>query len=113
MEKGIGSLRKGHSKVWKEIWKLHIPNVEKTFFWHACQDILPTRDNPFRRKILADLACLISGLDAETAVHFLWHCSSAQDVWSEGKAKFQKRSFHGLDFLQVAEDMLSKCGTDI
>lgn len=72
----------------------------------------PTRDNLFRRKILANLACLICGLDAETAIHILWHCSSAQDVWSEGRAKFQKRSFHGLDFLQVAEDMLSKCGID-
>lgn len=31
-----GSLRKDHSKVWKEIWKLHIPNIEKMFFWRAC-----------------------------------------------------------------------------
>jgi ribonuclease HI len=78
-------------------------------FWRACQDILPTRDKLFRRKVISDPSCPICGLEAETIIHILWQCPSAQDVWSEGCIKVQKSSCSDLDFLQVAERILEKC----
>jgi hypothetical protein len=31
-----------NSDIWKMIWKLKGPNMEKHFIWRACHDILPT-----------------------------------------------------------------------
>lgn len=33
----------GGSDLWKTVWALPVPNVEKNFLWRACHDILPTR----------------------------------------------------------------------
>jgi hypothetical protein len=76
-----GSVRNLHSPLWKEIWKLNLPNVEKHFIWRACHDILPTRENLFRRKVLMKQDCPLCELEAETTCHFLWSCPSTRDVW--------------------------------
>lgn len=88
------SLRNPSCEVWRLLWKLPVPNVEKNFLWKACHDdILPTRENLHRRKIIDDPARPICGLEAETTFHILWQCPSAMDVWCEGLRIFQKRSF--------------------
>jgi ribonuclease HI len=83
--------------------------VEKVWFWKACQDILPTRDNLFRRKVVDDPNCPICGREMETIYHTLWQCPSAQDIWSGSCSKIQKSSFHNSDFLRVAEELWGKC----
>lgn len=85
-----GSTRKGESEVWWTLWKLTLPNAEKIFLWRACHDILPTRDNLRRRKILNDRMSPICGLEAETPFHILWDCPSARDVWGAGRGCFKK-----------------------
>ena len=40
------------NEVWKKLWRLEIPNVEKNFLWRACHDILPTRENLLKRKVI-------------------------------------------------------------
>ena len=37
------STREDGGGVWRIIWGLKIPNVEKNFLWRACNDILPTK----------------------------------------------------------------------
>ena len=71
------SMEMHKSEVWKQIWRMHVPNVEKNFFWRACQDILPTRENLMRRKIVEDPLCPICGVEPETPYHILWACPSA------------------------------------
>jgi hypothetical protein len=71
----------GTSTVWKDIWRLRLPNVEKKkFLWRACHDILPTKQNLCRRKIVENPWCPICKNEVETAVHALWGCPSARDV---------------------------------
>lgn len=103
------STRNSSSDVWRKIWKLPVPNVEKNFIWKACHEILPTRENLHRRKIIDDPACPICGLEVETAFHIFWQCPSAMDVWCEGERKFQKSSFSGPEFVQVVEGMFNLC----
>jgi hypothetical protein len=57
------------SDVWKMIWKLHVPSVEKNFLWRACHDILPTMENLTKQKIVADPMCPVCGLEVETSIH--------------------------------------------
>lgn len=97
------------SDIWKKIWTLPVPAVERNFLWRACKEILPTRENLCRRKIITDPLCPVCGLTVESGFHILWQCPSAIDVWSMGSKKFQKSVFTGPDFRQVAEAMFNKC----
>ena len=45
--------------VWPAIWKLRIPNKIQVFGWRACNEILPTRLNLSKRKIITDVMCPI------------------------------------------------------
>ena len=47
----------GVSRVWAAIWKLRIPNKIKVFGWRACHDILPTRRNLKKKRVLFDELC--------------------------------------------------------
>ena len=45
------------NKVWERKWKLRILNKIKVLAWRIVLNILPTRDNLCRRKIVADNTC--------------------------------------------------------
>jgi ribonuclease HI len=98
--------------IWKNLWKLPVPNAEIFFLWRACHDILPTRKNLNRRKIVDDFFCPICERDIESGFHALWSCPAAMDVWSLGVVKFQKCSFQGPKFLQVVEGVFRKCSQE-
>jgi hydrogenase maturation factor len=66
--------------------------------WRACHDLLPTRVNLYKRKIINDPMCPLCGLVEETTTHVLWLCSAASDVWSMGDMRLQKSKAHGEDF---------------
>jgi hypothetical protein len=109
--KAGGSSRDRNSHIWRSIWKLSILSVEKNFLWRACKNILPTRDNLCRRKILSDPLCPLCKQEVETTFHILWQCISARDVWGSGSVIFQKSCYSKPDFLHVTEDMITKCTT--
>ena len=52
--------------AWKAIWKIKGSKVVKTFLWHACNNILPTRELLFKKRITSDPLCPICGLVAES-----------------------------------------------
>lgn len=39
-------------QVWGKLWKLHVPRKIKIFGWRACQDILLTRQNLVKRRVI-------------------------------------------------------------
>jgi hypothetical protein len=90
------------------IWKLRIPNAIKMFVWKACCNILPTRVNLKRRKIIENDICT---RNVETARHVLWDCVSAQDVWSDSKQVLQKSCCDGDNFM--AANQLENVGVQI
>ena len=92
------------SAQWRHIWKLRLPNAEKNFIWRACKEILPTKNNLYRRKIVEDALCPICGLEEETSLHILWDCPSARDVWRTSIKKIQKSSIRGSNFMNVVEE---------
>jgi hypothetical protein len=51
-EEGQCSNTGGESDFWKVLWALGIPNVAKIFIWRAWNEILPTRLNLARRKVI-------------------------------------------------------------
>ena len=76
--------------LWDKIWQCNVPRVVKLFLWQACNNVLPTKENLYKRKITSDPLCPVCLLEVEMARHALWSCSGARDVWTEMNAKTQK-----------------------
>ena len=69
---------------------MKVPAKVKTFLWRACSNILPTRDNLFRRKIQIDQICELCRQMRETCAYMLWECPFAQNVWAMMKGRVQR-----------------------
>jgi hypothetical protein len=61
--------------------------------WRACQNILPTKDNLVKRKIIQDPLCPICGLEPETSFIF---CGIVllQEMFGESTYRSFKKGFH-------------------
>jgi hypothetical protein len=83
--------------------------------WRACQNILPTKDNLVKRKIIQDPFCPICGLEQEISFHILWDCPSARDVWGVNLRVFQNRFQLGLNLSKqwkvFTKTVTEKCST--
>ena len=110
--RGEGSLPLGRCMVWGKLWKLHIPNKVRIFAWRACHDILPTQLKLARRRITEDDICPLCKQAAETAIHAIWECSVAQDVWAGCVRRLQKSVRGQLDVLQLVEELWNKLTTE-
>ncbi|KAL0009325.1 hypothetical protein SO802_010827 [Lithocarpus litseifolius] len=69
-------------KFWKYIWKLNVPHKVRHFTWRACKNILPTKDNLVRRKVLIDGGCDECKTELESSGHVFWTCPRAQEIWA-------------------------------
>jgi hypothetical protein len=84
--------------IWKTLWSLGAPNVVKMFIWRACNEVLPTRCNLFRRKAIESKICTCCEVEDEDAIHALWLCPVAKDVWGCSSSCFHKFCFAGANF---------------
>jgi len=82
------------------------------FLWKACNNILPTKDNLFKRKVVDHTTCPICERDEEIVLHALWACPGAQDAWGCGPAKLQKLSTNQLSFLNLVEELMDRCDSE-
>ena len=59
----------------------------------------------FRKHVVEDNNCELCKRTSETALHLLWECSVAQDVWVGSMRKLQKGTGGQLDFLHLVEEL--------
>jgi hypothetical protein len=85
--------------IWRDLWNLKIPSKVKLFAWRACQNLLPTRDNLYKRKVIQDPICPCCGLEVEIVIYSLWSCPTAKNVWGDNLSCFQKCSSSQIRFL--------------
>lgn len=98
---------KGHP-VWSKLWNLHVPNKIKVFGWCACQEILPSRVNLARRKIITDNTCECCKRVPEIGIHLLWECGAAQDVWARSKVRLYKHTRGQANIIQLFQSLLDR-----
>jgi hypothetical protein len=87
--------------LWKVIWKLQVPQAIQLFIWHGCNDILPTREKLYQRKVVPDPFFQQCAIDVETSGHVLWQCKTASAVWACGPRVVQKCVVSAGDFLDI------------
>lgn len=57
--KGESSRKSPMENMWKTLWALPVPNVVKMFLWRACNNILPTKKNLFKKRVVSNMVCPI------------------------------------------------------
>ena len=88
---GPSSSYRVDNRIWKEIWKLEVPNKIKNFIWRLCTNSIATNDNLYRRKIKEDPVCNICWKEAETVEHICFTCNWTEPIWFGGWAGMRYR----------------------
>lgn len=70
---------------WKYLWSINIPHKVKHFAWCACKEILPTKENLKRRKVIEDNGCDSCQAHEDSSGHLFWSCCRAQEIWAISK----------------------------
>ena len=70
-------------RFWRSLWKLNIACKIKYFLWRACTEILLTKTNLLKRKIISNAQCSLCSKELEFVVHALWSYEAAQVVWKK------------------------------
>ncbi|XP_062170524.1 uncharacterized protein LOC133876257 [Alnus glutinosa] len=83
--------------------------MAKLFIWRACNELLPTRLNLTRRKVIEMKTCPCCDGEEEDALHALWLCPAAKDVWGSSLSCFQKFSFTGPNFRGLFSYCMERC----
>ncbi|XP_075654965.1 uncharacterized protein LOC142625150 [Castanea sativa] len=105
------SNRSGWQQMWSTLWKLKILGKIKIFGWRACHDILPTWMNLAKRKIVPENLCHCCQREPKDAVHAIWGCGAAQDVWAGSLNVLQKFQTNQFDFMQLFETLEDRLST--
>ncbi|CAL2247000.1 unnamed protein product [Prunus armeniaca] len=68
-------------KSWKHLWKLKVPQKILHLLWRVSQDILPSKEVLFRRRITQGEVCCRCFATRETTLHALVGCVVCLQVW--------------------------------
>lgn len=107
-EFGECSKTKENHDFWKAIWNLQAPAVLKNFVWKICNNLLPTKENLFRKHIVHDPLCPFCLVNTETTCHILWSCPSSVAVWQERSRRVQKISLVESEGVCFIKQLMAK-----
>ena len=60
---------------------MNLPNKTKSFAWHVCRNIIPTKMNLWHRQVIDEDMYEVCGSGRETSGHIFWECQTACDMW--------------------------------
>lgn len=91
--------------MWKVIWVNDIPEKVKIFMWRAAQNVLPTVENLWKRKIVQDPVCQRCCRMSEDVFHALVGCSFARKVWKLTDFYEEIKGLAHQDMLSVLQEL--------
>ncbi|XP_065634479.1 uncharacterized protein LOC136069649 [Quercus suber] len=77
---GSSSNGRGLRSFWRRIWRIPVPHKVRHFTWRACREILPTKMNLKRRKVVDVDSCEECNDGLESSGHLFWSCQRARQV---------------------------------
>ena len=80
---------------------MNVPHKVHHFTWRSCRNILPTKDNLLRRKIVTDGYCEECYEDVESSGHLFWECSWARKIWGQSNLFPAMRNLQFRSFMDL------------
>ncbi|XP_042954569.1 uncharacterized protein LOC122290978 [Carya illinoinensis] len=97
---------------WKHLWSLNVPMKIKLFVWKAVHNALPTLQNLAIKKVVDVDLCSICKREVESALHVIWCCLAASDVWAMPSCPTHKWPNFFPDFSTLWLSLCSKLDVD-
>lgn len=69
------------SSFWKDVWGARVPQKINIFIWKVYHNILPLRENLWKKKVVQSKICPICHKEDETIEHALLLCNWTRPVW--------------------------------
>ncbi|KAM1759921.1 hypothetical protein ACFX12_002853 [Malus domestica] len=85
--------------VWKQIWRLQVPNKIKFFIWKCCNNALAVRHNLQRRHMRVENICGVCNTFDEPENHLFFNCEFSHRFWFCSPLHLNSRELAGADFL--------------
>ncbi|KAH9725912.1 putative reverse transcriptase/RNA-dependent DNA polymerase [Citrus sinensis] len=101
---------------WNRLWTLQLPEKIKIFMWRAGQNLLPTAENLWKKKILVEPHCQVCKQGVESVSHALVHCKAARKVWIHAPFEMHFPAASNQDMWNVMLEItkkMSKSDTEI
>lgn len=91
----------GMEKYWKKLWSLEVLEIVKSFMWKACKNVLPMRQNLYKKHVLDNFLCMVCKQEEEIVIHVLWRCIVANDIRVDNTNPIQKSNVSESNFLEL------------
>lgn len=72
--------------LYKLLWRTKAPEKMKITVWRLSNNWVPTIANLHHRRLSADAACYICGLEVETSIQTCRDCPCAAQIWDLSRA---------------------------
>lgn len=86
--------------LWKQVWKIRVPNKLKVFLWKALHDGLAVGENLARRIPHCNPQCPSCQGAGETAMRLFSGCSMSRQVWLLLPLALRSEATPGVNFLE-------------
>nr|XP_023916886.1 uncharacterized protein LOC112028429 [Quercus suber] len=93
-------------RFWRKVWCMQVPHKIHHFVWRACRDVLPTKQNLLKRKIIQEEVYERCKEAPETVGHVLWEGRRAREAWECSKLVFRPTNGVNLSFQDIIWSML-------
>lgn len=93
---------------WRVIWAADIPEKMKIFMWRAAQNMLPTANNLWKKKMVRTPVCQRCCCKSEDAFHALMEYKDARQVWKLTEFHEDIKRMAHQDMLSVLQELAKK-----
>lgn len=77
-----GEFECADGRFWRKLWGLQLPGKVVNFLWRACRNVLPTAMALHSKHVNLPVLCSWCHIHVEDAVHTLFNCCIAKEVWN-------------------------------
>ncbi|XP_042962692.1 uncharacterized protein LOC122296963 [Carya illinoinensis] len=109
---GESSVEEKRDDRWNRIWDLKVPGVTKLFIWRAANNLLPTKENLYKRKVIEEKRCPLCDAEEETIMHALWECPAANNLWGNDESCVKKWARTEWNFMSLWEKFMDRLTKD-
>ncbi|KAH9781766.1 putative reverse transcriptase/RNA-dependent DNA polymerase [Citrus sinensis] len=92
-------------KYWSALWTLELPEKLKIFMWRASNNLLPSAENLWKRKVVEEPTCKRCKLSVETISHALLECKAARKIWLQSPFSAPRLEANSQDIFSTLQNM--------
>ena len=93
------------SQYWSALWSLELPQKITIFMWRESNNLLPSTENLWKRKVLLAPTCQRCRKSIESISHALLECKAAKSIWLQSPFTVPSFKHHSQDIFSILQGM--------